>query len=73
MLQHSVQINIKCRRVVVISVNKATDGLDTSKSDAMGGGYYSSMKPGSGKEKRTLQSVKTHFYVGSEVDSKFYI
>ncbi|CAC5422765.1 WD repeat-containing protein 63 [Mytilus coruscus] len=48
------------------SLNKATDGLDTSKSDAMGGGYYSSMKPGSGKEKRTLQSVKTHFYVGSE-------
>ena len=33
----------------------------------MTGGYYSSGKPGSGKEKRTLQSVKTHFYVGTEV------
>lgn len=55
--------------MVFFSVNKATEGLDMSKSDAMTGGYYTSMKPGSGKEKRTLQSVKTHFYVGSEVDS----
>lgn len=55
------------------SLNKATDGLDTSKSDAMGGGYYTAMKPGSGKEKRTLQSVKTHFYVGSEDGEVVYV
>ena len=31
------------------------------------GGYFQAGKPGSGKEKRTLQSVKTHFFVGTEV------
>jgi hypothetical protein len=52
--------------VDLFSVSKATDGPDMSRENAMGGGYYT--KPGSGKDKRTLQSVKTHFYVGTEVD-----
>lgn len=55
------------------SLNKAMEGIDMSKSDAMTGGYYTSMKPGSGKEKRTLQSVKTHFYVGSEDGEVVYV
>lgn len=55
------------------SLNKASDGPDMTKSDAMGGGYYTAMKPGSGKEKRTLQSVKTHFYVGSEDGEVIYV
>jgi hypothetical protein len=51
-------------------VSKATEGGVSDKEASVSGGYYSSGKPGSGKEKRTLQSVKTHFYVGTEV-SKF--
>lgn len=47
-------------------VSKATDATDMSRENAMGGGYYTN-KPGSGKDKRTLQSVKTHFFVGTEV------
>ena len=49
----------------ILLVSKATDGMDNSKEAASGGGFYH--KPGSGKDKRTLQSVKTHFYVGTEV------
>lgn len=52
--------------VDLFSVSKATDATDMSRENAMGGGFYSN-KPGSGKDKRTLQSVKTHFYVGTEV------
>lgn len=51
--------------MLLFTVGKAIDGSDLSKEAAMGGGFYT--KPGSGKDKRTLQSVKTHFYVGTEV------
>ncbi|XP_033738311.1 WD repeat-containing protein 63-like isoform X3 [Pecten maximus] len=53
------------------TLGKATDGSDLSKEAAMGGGYYT--KPGSGKDKRTLQSVKTHFYVGTEDGEIVYV
>ncbi|KAK3092104.1 hypothetical protein FSP39_025223 [Pinctada imbricata] len=53
------------------ALSKATDGQDMSKEAAMGGGYYT--KPGSGKDKRTLQSVKTHFYVGTEDGEVVYV
>ncbi|KAL5022553.1 hypothetical protein ScPMuIL_001708 [Solemya velum] len=46
------------------ALSKATDGIE--KEPSATGGFYASGKPGSGKEKRTLQSVKTHLFVGTE-------
>lgn len=54
------------------ALSRATEGA-SDKEAAMGGGYYTSAKPGSGKEKRTLQSVKTHFYVGTEDGEIVYV
>ena len=51
----------------LIIVGKSTDGSVPDKEMSVTGGYFQAGKPGSGKEKRTLQSVKTHFYVGTEV------
>ncbi|KAH3693243.1 hypothetical protein DPMN_192647 [Dreissena polymorpha] len=45
---------------------KATDGGVPDKEASVTGGYFQSGKPGSGREKRTLQTVKTHFFVGTE-------
>lgn len=50
-----------------MTVSRATEGGVPDKEASVTGGYYQAGKPGSGKEKRTLQSVKTHFYVGTEV------
>lgn len=50
-----------------VSVSKASEGGSRDKEASVSGGYYSSGKPSSAKEKRTLQSVKTHFYIGTEV------
>ena len=54
----------------LISVSKATDGNLPDKETSVTGGYFQAGKPGSGREKRTLQSVKTHFFVGTEVKYK---
>ena len=63
--------NLLCKYGIYIytyfSVSKATDGNLPDKEMSVTGGYFQSGKPGSAKEKRTLQSVKTHFYVGTEV------
>ena len=48
-------------------MGKSTEGGVPDKEMSVTGGYFQANKPGSGKEKRTLQSVKTHFYVGTEV------
>ena len=56
-----------CHGLVYIPVSKATDGSVPDKEMSVTGGYFQSGKPGSGKEKRTLNAVKTHFYVGTEV------
>ncbi|XP_060606254.1 dynein axonemal intermediate chain 3-like [Ruditapes philippinarum] len=55
------------------ALSKATEGGVSDKEASVSGGYYSSGKPGSGKEKRTLQSVKTHFYVGTEDGEIVYV
>lgn len=44
-----------------------SDGLERENSNTGSSGGYGFNKPGSAKEKRTLNSVKTHFYVGTEV------
>ncbi|XP_045159985.2 dynein axonemal intermediate chain 3-like isoform X2 [Mercenaria mercenaria] len=55
------------------ALSKATEGGVPDKEASVTGGYYQTGKPGSGKEKRTLQSVKTHFYVGSEDGEIVYV
>ncbi|XP_013408046.1 WD repeat-containing protein 63 [Lingula anatina] len=46
---------------------------DKSGGGGGGGGGFGFGKPGSGKEKRTLQDVKTHFYVGGEEGEIIYV
>lgn len=55
------------------ALSKATDGNFPDKEMSVTGGYFQSGKPGSAKEKRTLQSVKTHFYVGTEDGEVVYV
>ncbi|XP_048256413.1 dynein axonemal intermediate chain 3-like isoform X4 [Haliotis rufescens] len=53
-------------------IAKATDSVDKDQSQS-GGFSFGSNKPGSGKEKKTLQSVNTHFYVGTEDGEVVYV
>ncbi|KAL4236475.1 WD repeat-containing protein 63 [Mactra antiquata] len=55
------------------ALGKATEGGVPDKEASVTGGYFQAGKPGSGKEKRTLQSVKTHFYVGTEDGEIVYV
>ncbi|XP_052258483.1 dynein axonemal intermediate chain 3-like isoform X6 [Dreissena polymorpha] len=55
------------------ALSKATDGGVPDKEASVTGGYFQSGKPGSGREKRTLQTVKTHFFVGTEDGEVVYV
>ncbi|WAR24235.1 DNAI3-like protein [Mya arenaria] len=55
------------------ALGKATEGGVPDKEASVTGGYFQAGKPGSGKEKRTLQSVKTHFFVGTEDGEIVYV
>ncbi|XP_064605528.1 dynein axonemal intermediate chain 3-like [Liolophura sinensis] len=55
------------------SALSTSEGLERENSNTGSGGGYSYNKPGSAKEKRTLNSVKTHFYVGTEDGELVYV
>lgn len=71
-VKFSIQEKNGDRRAQRKEVSKATDATDMSRENAMGGGYYTN-KPGSGKDRGTLQGVKTHFFVGTEDGEVVYV
>ncbi|KAK3590717.1 hypothetical protein CHS0354_012290 [Potamilus streckersoni] len=54
------------------ALSKAADSNINDKEASIQGGHFIA-KPGSGKDKRTLQGVKTHFYVGTEDGEVVYV
>ena len=53
--------------LVFLSVSRTSDIKMEKESSTAGGFSFGGGKPGSAVEKKTLNNVKTQFYVGTEV------